>query len=82
AAQRALSAPLAAHNSAVYMNEALFKRVDALYQIRQDLGLNSEQTRLLERVHLDFVRAGAQLAPAAQRRYAQVMERLAELNTQ
>ncbi len=82
AAQRALSAPLAAHNSAVYMNEALFKRVDALYQIRQDLGLSAEQTRLLERVHLDFVRAGAQLAPTAQRRYAQVMERLAELNTQ
>jgi peptidyl-dipeptidase Dcp len=46
------------------------------------LGLSAEQTRLLERVHLDFVRAGAQLTAPAQRRYAQVMERLAELNTQ
>ena len=82
AAQRALSAPLAAHNSAVYMNQPLFKRVDALYAMRQDLGLNAERLRLLERVHLDFVRAGAQLAAPAQRRYAQVMERLAELNTQ
>jgi len=82
AAQRALAAPLAAHNSAVYMHSGLFKRVDALYQERQALGLTPEQLRLLERVHLDFVRAGAQLAPAAQTRYAQVMEHLAELNTQ
>lgn len=82
AAQRAMAAPLAAHNNRVYMHQALFKRVDALYQERQALGLSSEQLRLLERVHLDFVRAGAKLDAAAQTRYAQVMERLAELNTQ
>ncbi|MDN3920143.1 M3 family metallopeptidase [Roseateles violae] len=81
AAQRALAAPLAAHNNAVYMHAELFKRVDALYEERQALGLSPEQLRLLERVQLDFVRAGAKLAPAAQARYAQVMERLAELNT-
>ena len=81
AAQRALAAPLAAHSSAVYMHAGLFQRVDALYRERQALALSAEQLRLLERVHLDFVRAGAQLAPAAQTRYAQVMERLAELNT-
>jgi len=82
AAQRALAGPLAAHNSAIYMHAGLFQRVDALHRERQALGLTPEQQRLLERVHLDFVRAGAQLAPAAQTRYAQVMERLAELNTQ
>ncbi|MFY7863426.1 M3 family metallopeptidase [Roseateles sp.] len=82
AAQRAMAAPLAAHNNRIYMHQALFKRVDALYQERQALGLSAEQLRLLERVHLDFVRAGAKLEPAAQARYAQVMERLAELNTQ
>ena len=42
-----------------------------------------EQQRLLERLHLDFVRAGARLAPAAQQRYAaDRCERLAELTTQ
>ena len=81
AAQRALAAPLAAHNSAVYMNMALFRRFDALHQERQALGLTPEQLRLLERIHLDFVRAGSRLGPAEQSRYAQVMERLAELNT-
>ncbi|MCV2369244.1 M3 family metallopeptidase [Roseateles oligotrophus] len=82
AVQRAMAAPLAAHNNAVYMHQALFKRVDALYQERQALGLQAQELRLLERVHLDFVRAGAKLLGAAQTRYAQVMERLAELNTQ
>ena len=82
AVQREMAAPLAAHANAVYMHAALFRRVDALHGERQALGLAAEQLRLLERVHLDFVRAGAKLAPAAQQRYAQVMERLAELGTQ
>ncbi len=81
AAQRALAAPLAAHGNAVYMHAALFKRVDALYAERQALGLGAEQLRLLERIHLDFVRAGAKLQGEAQARYAQVVERLAELHT-
>jgi peptidyl-dipeptidase Dcp len=82
AAQRALAAPLAAHNNAVYMHAELFKRVDALHRERGALQLSAEQLRLLERIHLDFVRAGARLEAAAQARYAQVMERLAQLNTQ
>ena len=82
AAQMRLAAPLAAHRSAVYMHGGLFARIDALHCKRQALGLTPEQLRLLERVHLDFARAGAQLAPAAQTRYAHLMGRLAELNTQ
>ena len=82
AVQRELAAPLAAHYSAVFMHAALFARVDALHARRDALGLTPEQLRLLERTHLDFVRAGARLAPDAQARYAQLMERLAELTTQ
>lgn len=81
AVQRAMAAPLAAHHSAVYMDAALFARVDALHAARDTLGLSPEQRRLLERVHLDFVRAGARLAPAAQQRYAEVMKELAGLTT-
>lgn len=81
AAERELAAPLAAHSNAVYMHDALFKRVDAMHETRASLGLESEQLRMLERIHLDFVRAGAKLAPAAQTRYAEIMERLAELTT-
>ena len=81
AVQRALAAPLAEHGSAIYMHQGLFARIDALFEQRERLGLTPEQRRLLERVHLDFLRAGARLAPEARARYAAVMSRLAELNT-
>ncbi|MFG6461041.1 M3 family metallopeptidase [Roseateles sp. DXS20W] len=81
AQQRVMAGPLAAHDSAVYMHQGLFQRVDALFEQRHTLGLTAESLRLLERVHLDFVRAGARLAPAARERYAAVMAQLAELTT-
>ena len=81
AVQRAMASPLAEHVSAVYMHQGLFARVDALFKERDELGLSAEQRRLLERVHLDFLRAGARLEPEARARYAAVMTRLAELNT-
>jgi len=81
AVQRRMAVPLAAHESAVYMHASLFQRIQALYETRAHLALTPEQQRLLERVQLDFVRAGARLAAPAQARYAQVMQRLAELTT-
>jgi peptidyl-dipeptidase Dcp len=81
AVQREMAAPLAAHDSAVYMDEALFARIDALVAQHDRLGLTPEQQRLLERVHLDFVRSGARFEPAAKQRYAAIMSELAELTT-
>ncbi|MFG6449762.1 M3 family metallopeptidase [Roseateles sp. BYS180W] len=82
AVQRAMAAPLAAHSNAIYLDAALFARVDALHAQRAQLGLTAEQLRLLERIQLDFVRAGAQLQGEARQRYAHIMERLAQLHTQ
>ena len=81
AVEREMAPRLAAHYSRVYMTQALFARIDALHGNRAALGLGDEERRLLERFHTDFVRAGAQLAPADQTRYADVMQRLAELTT-
>ena len=81
AVQRNMAAPMAAHHSAVYNDAALFQRVAGLHARRDSLGLAPEQVRLLERVHLDFLRAGARLAPAEQARHAQVMQDLARLTT-
>ncbi len=81
AVQRAMAGPMAAHHSAVYTDAALFARIDALHAQRATLGLAPEALRMLERTHLDFVRAGAQLAPAERERYAQVMQALAGLTT-
>lgn len=82
AVQRAVAPPLAAHASWVAMHQGVFQRLDALMEQRPRLGLASDQQRLLERLHLEAVRAGAKLAPAARERYAAIMQRLAELNTQ
>jgi peptidyl-dipeptidase Dcp len=81
AVQRRMAAPLADHDSAIYLDAALFARIDGLHAQRDSLGLTAEQRRLLERVHLDFVRAGARLQGAARDRYAAVMAELAELTT-
>ena len=81
-AQREMAGPMAAHANAVYMHAGLFKRIDALHEQRAALDLTPEQQRLLTQTHLDFVRAGARMPPAAQQRYAALMERLAALTTQ
>jgi peptidyl-dipeptidase Dcp len=81
AAERQMAPLLAGHDSKVYMHRALFARVDALHDERRALGLTDEQQRVLERYHIDFVRAGARLDADAQKRYAEVMQRLADLTT-
>ena len=81
AVQRNMAAPMAAHHSAVYNDAVLFARVDSLHARRASLGLGPEQQRLLDRVQLDFLRAGARLQPTEQARYAQVMQDLARVTT-
>jgi peptidyl-dipeptidase Dcp len=81
AVQMRMAPLLSAHRSAVFMNRALFARIDGLHARRDALGLTPEQRRVLERFHVDFVRAGAKLEGAAQKRYAAIMSRLAELTT-
>ena len=81
AAERDLAPRLAAHHNAIFTHQALFARIDTLHAERDRLRLDPEQRRVLERLHLDFVRAGARLGPAERRRYGQIMERLAELTT-
>ena len=81
AVQRAMAGPLAAHHSAVHTDAALFARLQALHERRQHLQLDAESLRLLERVHMDFVRAGALLEPDQRARHAEVMQELARLTT-
>jgi peptidyl-dipeptidase Dcp len=79
--EREISPRQARHWNGILLNEPLFRRVDALYQRREQLGLNPEQQRVLERYHLMFTRAGAALNAAAKKRLAEISERLASLGT-
>ncbi|ENU3440352.1 M3 family metallopeptidase [Salmonella enterica] len=58
----AFSAELAALSNDIYLNSALFARVDAVWQQRHSLGLDDESLRLVDVIHQRFVLAGAQLA--------------------
>ncbi len=81
AVEREMSPRLAAHHSAIHLDAALFARIDALWQRRNELGLSAEEMRLLQRIHFDFERAGARLPAAAKARRAEIVERLATLST-
>ena len=73
---------LSAHWSAISMHPVLFARLDAVYRQRDRLGLDAESLRVLERYHLDFVRAGAQLKGEDRDRLAAIAQRLAVLGAQ
>ena len=80
--ERTMAPKLSAHSSAMYLNAKLFKRIADLFARRDDLELDAEQARLLERYHTWFVRAGAKLKPAGKKRVAAINNTLAELTTQ
>jgi peptidyl-dipeptidase Dcp len=82
AVERKMQPRLAAHHQAVLTDARLFARIDAVHRQREALQLHAESLRLVERLHLDFVLAGARLDAAARTRLAQIVERLAELTTQ
>ena len=68
---------LAAARNAITFNRALFQRLDDVYQRRASLSLRSDQLRVVERVHAQFVRAGAAASPEQQQRLGQINQELA-----
>ena len=66
---------LSEHSDNISLNQALFKKINAVYQQRESLSLTREQERLLEKIYKDFVRSGAGLP-------AEKQERLREINKQ
>jgi peptidyl-dipeptidase Dcp len=81
AVERVMASRLAAHSNAIYMNAALFARIDAVHEKRHTLALDDEDLRLVERIHFDFVLSGAKLPPKSRERYSQITQELAELTT-
>ncbi len=61
--ERELSPKMTAHNDDIRLNEGLFLRVKAVYEQREQLGLDAVQLRLLEEMYKDFERSGANLSP-------------------
>ncbi|MEQ9501249.1 MAG: M3 family metallopeptidase [Deltaproteobacteria bacterium] len=70
---------LSKHYDAIYLNDDLWQRVNALYQKRTSLGLQPQQAKLLEEYYKGFVRAGARLDPERKQRLADINAELAGL---
>ncbi|MEP2892414.1 M3 family metallopeptidase [Tateyamaria sp.] len=81
ALQRDFSPKLAAHFAEISGNKALFARVAAVHDARDELGLTDEQARVLTLTHRGFVRSGAALVGADEARMKVIKGRLAELGT-
>src|SRR6478609_8455402 len=82
AIERDVAPKLARHNNQIYLNEALYRRIDGLWRRRETLGLSAEQKRVLDRIRTAFVRAGAALDAKGKKRLGEIAERLATLGTQ
>ena len=75
------SAKFAAHGDAISLNPKLFARIKALFDKRNDLGLDAEGVRLIERYHTSFVRSGANLNDADKATLTKMNGELASLAT-
>jgi peptidyl-dipeptidase Dcp len=79
---RDMAPRFAAHETRILLDKRLFKRIDDLFKRRESLKLGDEDRRVLERHHLEFVRAGARLSAAEKSRVKEINTRLATLVTQ
>jgi len=79
--EREMSPKLAAFSDKITQNEALFRRIEAVYNSPAKSRLTSEQQRLTWLYHTNFVRAGARLKPDAKTRLSQINQQLAGLFT-
>ena len=67
-------------NDAIVMNEALFARIKAVYDERDNLALTPEQMRLLTETYKSFVNNGANLPAEQKERLKQINSELAVLS--
>jgi len=79
--QREMAPRLAAFNDQITQNEALFKRIEAVYNSPAKAKLKSEQQRVTWLYYTNFVRAGARLDANAKKRLSEINQQLAGLYT-
>jgi peptidyl-dipeptidase Dcp len=77
AIERDVAPALARHRNWIWQNEAVFARIERLWERRDSLGLTPEQMRVLERYRTGFIRNGAALDADSRRRLGEITERLA-----
>jgi len=77
-----ISPMLSAFQNDIILNEALFARVKAVYETREQLELTAEQKTLLDKQYKGFARNGANLNATNKKRLREIDAKLATLSLQ
>ena len=79
ALEKELSPLFSAHSDDIYLNEALFERVKAVYENQAAEQLSAEEKKVLENIYDRFVNSGANLNDEEKARLRELNSRLAML---
>lgn len=74
-----ISPLLSKHSDDINMNAKLFERVHAVYENRDNEGLDKEQMKLLNIIHRDFLREGVNLKKEDQDKLRELNSRISQL---
>lgn len=80
--QEAIAPLLSAHADAIYMNPALFARVQFLHARQDALGLNAEQKQVINIYYQAFIHSGAKLTDEEKAKLRALNTQLSKLETQ
>lgn len=72
---------LSAHSDQILLNGKLFHRVKTIYDQRDQLGLDAESKRLVEKYYTDFIRSGANLSNEEKESLKKINGEMAVLQT-
>ena len=81
ALEQQLAPRLAGHEDNILLNPDLFERVGIIYEQRDDLTLEPESMRLLEKYYTEFVRGGAALSVPEQQHMKELNAEIASFET-
>ncbi len=73
---------LSAHSNAIRMNQGLFERIQAVYEQRNEMGLDLEQMRVVEKYYRDFERSGSALPEEKRQRLSELSQRMSMVSLQ
>ena len=71
---------ISVHSDNIFMNADFFKKVEALYNDMENLGLNQEQKMVLKKLYNGFVNNGIALGEAEQARMREINMELSSLS--
>ena len=76
-----VSAKLSEHSTSISLNEGLWNRIKEVYEMRESLNLDPEDSMLLQRTYDSFARSGALLQGEDREKYRALSAELSELTT-